>query len=148
MLQGLPANPAQAFCIFCAYKQARETKARTAVAAIGGWSRAVIGKGFRMWTRAIDARIAKLIPDLETGFGVRFPKVPWLDEGHQGTIRTIDVSYSKAEETSGIVRHSPIGQVFVRLLPSGDLNITEKPIPGHETLIGEISARIGAVLRR
>ena len=36
-----------------------------------------------MWTREIDARIAKLIPDLETGFGVRFPKVPWLDEGHQ-----------------------------------------------------------------
>ncbi len=101
-----------------------------------------------MWTREIDARIAKLVPDLETGLGVRFPKVPWLDEGHQGAVRTIGVSYSKAEEASGIVRHSPIGQVFVRLLPSGDLNITEKPIPGHETVIGEISARIGAVLRR
>jgi hypothetical protein len=101
-----------------------------------------------MWTRAIDARIAKLIPDLETGFGVRFPKVPWLDEGHLGAVRTIDVSYSKPQETSGIVPHSPIGQVFVRLLPSGSLNITEKPIPGHETLIGEISARIGTVLRR
>ena len=99
-----------------------------------------------MWTREIDARIAKLVPDLETGLGVRFPKVPWLDEGHQGAVRTIGVS--KAEEASGIVRHSPIGQVFVRLLPSGDLNITEKPIPGHETVIGEISARIGAVLRR
>jgi hypothetical protein len=78
----------------------------------------------------------------------RQPKVPWLDEGDQGAVRTIDVSYSKAEETSGIVRHSHIGQVFVRLLTSGDLNITEKPSPGHETLIGEISARIGAVLRR
>ena len=39
-----------------------------------------------MWTREIDARIAKLIPDLETGFGVRFPKAPWLDEGHQGAV--------------------------------------------------------------
>jgi hypothetical protein len=34
------------------------------------------------------------------------------------------------------------------MLPSGSLNITEKPIPGHETLIGEISARISAVLNR
>lgn len=101
-----------------------------------------------MWTREIDKRIAKLIADLETGFGVSFRNVPWLDEGHQGAVRTIDVSHSKAEETSGIARHSPVGQVLVRLLPSGSLNITEKPIPGHETLIGEISARIGAVLNR
>jgi hypothetical protein len=62
-----------------------------------------------VWTREIDARIAKLIPDLEIGFGVRFPKAPWLDEGHHGAVRTIDVSYSKAEETSGIVPHFPIG---------------------------------------
>jgi hypothetical protein len=101
-----------------------------------------------MWTREIDARIARLIPDLETGFGLRFPRVPWLDEGDQGAVRPIDVSYSKDEGTSGSVSHSSIGQVVVRLLPSGDLNITEKPVPGHETLIAAISARIGAVLRR
>jgi hypothetical protein len=84
-----------------------------------------------MWTREIDKRIAKLIADLETGSGLGFETCLGWMRVNQGAVRTIDVSHSKAEETSGIIQHSPVGQVLVRLLPSGSLNITEKPIPGH-----------------
>jgi len=92
-----------------------------------------------MWTREIDARIAKLTPDLETGFGVRFPKAPWLDEGHQGAVRTIDISYSKAEEAPKLFSPVLLGRFLsdcsLAALPETEHRCEKRSIPVNPPIV-------------
>jgi hypothetical protein len=97
----------------------------------------------RAWT--IDARIAELIPELESQHKVRLRMVPWSDEGPQGRVREIEIS-RPVQEASGIMRYPPIGQVFVRGPADGRESVIETARPGHEALVGKIKEKIAAVL--
>lgn len=57
--------------------EVRINKPRSAGTGTSG--RQLSARMFQMWTREIDARIARLIADLEIGLGVKFPKLPWLE---------------------------------------------------------------------
>ena len=98
-----------------------------------------------MPARAIDARIAELIPELESEYKVRLRMVPWTDEGPEGPVREIEIS-RPVQEASGIMRHLPIGQVFVRGQPDGRESVTATARPGHEALVGKIKEKVAAVL--